>query len=262
MRNALRAEWTKLRTLHSTGWLLLAVVVCTVAVGAAGAAAVDVAHCPTPSECHEDTTRLALGGARIGVALVVVLAVQAVTAEYGTGTITATLAAVPRRWRVLAAKAAVVAGAVAVAGVAAVLGSLAAGRSILPGNGFTAANGHPPPSLADGPVLRAAVGTVLFLVLVALLALGAGAVIRDTAGAVTVVLGLLYVVPALALLVGDARWQERLEKVTPMPAGLAVQATTGLDRLPVGPWAGLAVLACWAAGALALGGALLAARDA
>jgi ABC-2 type transport system permease protein len=47
-----------------------------------------------------------------------------------------------------------------------------------------------------------------------------------------------------------------------MNAGLAVQSTTGLDALPIGPWAGLGVLAVWAAAALSLGGLLLCRRDA
>ncbi|NKZ09297.1 ABC transporter permease, partial [Actinomadura latina] len=145
---------------------------------------------------------------------------------------------------------------------AGVLASLAAGRGLLPGNGFTAANGYPPLSPLDGPTARAAAGTVLYLVLVALLALGAGTALREPAAAITAVLALLWIVPVVTRLAGDAHWQDRLGKVSPMPAGLAVQATRNLDRLPIGPWEGLAVLAGHAAAALLAGWIVLAVRDA
>ncbi|TMQ90248.1 ABC transporter permease [Actinomadura soli] len=259
---AVRAEWTKLRTLPSTGWLLLALAGLTVAVGAAVTGSVDTSHCTSPAGCQEDTVRLALSGVRLGQVAAVVLGVLAVGGEYAAGTIAATLAAVPRRGTVLAAKAAVVAGAVAAAGTAGVLASLAAGRGLLTGNGFTAANGYPPLSPLDGPTARAAVGTVLYLVLVALLALGVGTALRDQAAAITAVLALLWIVPVVVQFVGDEAWRDRLVKFAPMPAGLAVQATRNLDRLPIGPWPGLGVLAVYAAAALLAGAVLFAVRDA
>ncbi|GAA1800734.1 ABC transporter permease subunit [Actinomadura chokoriensis] len=259
---ALHAEWTKLRTLPSTWWVLAALAGLTAAVGAAVTGSVDTAHCPSPAGCLEDTPKLALSGVQIGQVPAVVLGVLAVGGEYATGTIAATLAAVPRRAAVLAAKAAVVAGAVAAAGTAGVLASLAAGRGLLPGGGFTAANGYPPLSPLDGPTARAAAGTVLYLVLVALLALGVGTALREQAAAITAVLALLWIVPVVTRLAANPAWQDRLEKAAPMPAGLAVQATRNLDLLPIGPWQGLGVLAGYAAAALLAGGALLAARDA
>ncbi|WP_233526121.1 ABC transporter permease subunit [Actinomadura spongiicola] len=259
---AVRAEWTKLRTLPSTGWLLFALAGITVAVGAAVTGSVDTADCVTPAACEEDTPRLALSGVRLGQIAAIVLGVLAVGGEYATGTITATLAAVPRRGTVLAAKAAVVAGAVAAAGAVGVLAALAVGRGILPRNGFTAAHGYPPLSPLDGATARAAAGTVLYLVLVALLSLGVATALRDTAAATTAVLALLWIVPIVTRLVGDAAWRERLEKVAPMSAGLAVQSTRDLERLPIGPWPGLGVLAGYAAAAMLVGGVLFAVRDA
>ena len=107
----------------------------------------------------------------------------AVTGEYSTGMIRVTLAAVPRRGTVLAAKAVIVTGLVLAAGTVAVLASMLAGRLILPGRGLTPAHGYPPLSLA-GPDLRAAAGSVLYLGLIALLALGVAAAIRDSAVAI------------------------------------------------------------------------------
>ncbi|MBF9132459.1 ABC transporter permease [Plantactinospora sp. S1510] len=256
------AEWTKLRTLPSTTWLGLTVLVATVAFSALATLAVDTSQCPTPTECFEDTTRVSLWGVRVAQVAVAVLAVLAVTNEYGNGLIQTTLAANPRRWTVLAAKAAVVTALVLAAAVPGVLGSLLAGRFILPGNGFAPANGYPPLSLADEPTLRAAVGTVLYLGLVALLAIGVGTAVRDTAGAMIVVFTLLFSFPVVTQLVSDPKWQERLEKVAPMTSGLAVQATTALERQPIGPWAGLGVLAGWAGAALLVGALLFRFRDA
>ncbi len=148
------------------------------------------------------------------------------------------------------------------AGTIAVLACLLAGRLILPGHGFTPARGYPLLSLGDGPVLRAAAGSVLYLALIALLSLGAATAIRDSAAAIGVVLGLLYLFPVVAELVTDPHWRRHLKQIGPMTAGLAIQATINLPSLPIGPWAGLGVLAAWAAAALLAGGLLLRLRDA
>jgi len=173
-----------------------------------------------------------------------------------------TLAATPRRLTMLAAKMAVVTGWTLAASVVAVAGSLLAGRLILPGRGIGPAHGYPALSLADGPVLRAAAGSVLYLVLIALLSLGVAAAVRDGAAAIGIVLGLLYLFPILGQLAGNGTWHRHLEQLAPMTAGLAIQATTGLHSLPISPWAGIGVLAGWAAAALLAGGILLRLRDA
>jgi ABC-2 type transport system permease protein len=258
MREAVHAEWTKLRTASGTIWLLLAVIALTVALSAGAAAA---ARCPSAG-CGQDPARISLTGVELGQAVVAVLAVLAISGEYGTGMIRTTLAAMPRRTTVLAAKAATLTGLVLAAGTIAVLGSVLAGQLILPGHGFTAAHGFPPLSLADGPMLRAAAGSVLYLALIALLSLGAATAVRESAVAVGVVLGLLYLFPIVAAVVTDPHWRRHLEQIGPMSAGLAIQATTGLRSLPLSPWAGLGVLAAWAATALLAGGLLLRLRDA
>ncbi|MEV6867344.1 ABC transporter permease [Streptosporangium subroseum] len=258
MRQQLHAEWTKLRTVTGTGWLLLGTVMLTLAVSAAAAAAVS---CP-PAGCDYDTAEISLFGVQLGQAIVAILAVPAISGEYGTGMIRTTLAAMPRRTTVLAAKAVVLTGLTLAAGTLAVLASVLAGRLILPGNGFTPAHGQPLLSLADGPTLRAAAGSVLYLALIALLSLGIAAAVRDSAVAVGSVLGLLYLFPVVILMVSDQDWQRLLWRISPMNAGLAIQATTHLSSLPLSPWAGLGVLAVWAAAALLGGGLLLRLRDA
>ena len=258
MRDALHAEWTKARTLPGNGWLHLAAIALTVVASAAVAAAV---RCPS-GHCAEDPAKISLTGIYLGQAVIAIVAVLAVSSEYSTGMIRVTLAAMPRRATMLAAKAAVLTGPVLVAGAVAVLGSVLAGRLILPGHGMGPAHGYPDLSLASGPVLRAAVGSVLYLTLIALLSLGIAAAVRDGAAAIGIVLGLLYLFPILGQMVGSGTWHRHLEQLAPMTAGLAIQATTGLHSLPISPWAGLGVLAGWTAAALLTGVILLGLRDA
>jgi len=257
-RQTLHAEWTKLRTLASTGWLLLAVAVLTIAVSAAADAS---AACPSGG-CQTDPVRLSLTGVQVGQAIVAIVAVLAVSSEYSSHMIQVTLTAVPRRLAVLAAKAALIAGLFLAAGAVAVLASVLAGRLILPGHGFTPVHGYQPLSLGDGPVLRAACGSVLYLVLIALLSLGVATVVRESAVAIGLVLGLLYVFPVVASVVTNQQWHRHLEQIGPMTAGLYIQDTVDVQAFPLTPCQGLGVLALWAAGALTVGALVLRLRDA
>ena len=258
MITATHAEWTKLRTVQSTGWLLLALLVLTAGVGAL---ATEVVKCP--ATCSQDTTKLSLTGILVAQAAVAVLAVLVVTGEYSSGMIRITLTAVPRRITALAAKAIVLTGVVLVTGAIAAAWSLIAGRYILPGNGFTGAHGSEVLSLGAGTTLRAAAGSVLYLALIGLFSLGLATAIRDSGASIAVLLGLIYVVPLIVQFgILEPRWERHLEQWSPMNAGLAIQATRDLNTLPIGPWPGLGVLALWAFGALLLGGLLLRLRDA
>jgi ABC-2 type transport system permease protein len=257
MREAVHAEWTKLRTVPSPAWLLIAVIALTV-----GASAMATAIVKCPATCSADTTKLSLTGIMLGQAAVAALAVVVVTAEYGTGMIRVSLAAVPRRSVLLAAKAVVVTAVVLAAGTIAVLGSMLAGRILLPGNGFNAANGFAALSIFHGPTLRAAAGSVLYLVLIGLFSLGVSTALRDAGITTAVVLGVLYVVPIISDVIISPVWQHRLDRWAPTNAGLAIQATRGIAKLPIGPWPGLGVLGLWTAAALAAGWLVLRLRDA
>jgi ABC-2 type transport system permease protein len=256
---ALHAEWTKLRTISGPAWLLLGAAALTISVSTA---AVGATHCPRSMICPVDTTKLSLTGVQFGQAVVAILAVLVISNEYSTGMIRVTLAAMPGRNAVLAAKAILVAALVLVAGAVAVFGSVLAGHLILPGHGFTAARGFHPVWLSYGPTLRAASESVLYLALIALLSLGVAVVVRDSAVAIGTVLALLYLFPILLAFIGNAHWQHRLERWTPTVAGLTIQDTTGLRSLAITPWAGLGVLALWAVGALLAGGLTFRLRDA
>jgi ABC-2 type transport system permease protein len=152
MSEALSAEWIKLRTLTATAWLLLGAVIVTIGVSATVAAA---------------THQSARGGSQVAV-----LAVLAISEEYGTGMIRTTFAAMPRRPILLGAKAANVAALVFVAGLLAVAGCLIVGRLMLPAGGLDPAHGYALVSITHAATMRAAAGSVIYLILIGLLALG------------------------------------------------------------------------------------------
>ena len=104
---------------------------------------------------------------------------------------------------------------------------------------------------------------MLYLALIALLSLGVATIIRDSAAAIGAVLGLLYLPPVIAaVLASNPKWQQEIDRWAPTNAGLTIQHTTNLHNLPITPWAGLGVLAAWAAAALLIGGLVLRLRDA
>jgi ABC-2 type transport system permease protein len=254
---ALHAEWTKLRTVAGPAWLLAGAVAATVVVGAAADSA---ARCPSAT-CGLDPAKVSFTGIYLGQAVVAVAGVLAIGDEYSTGMIKLSLVAVPRRLTWLLAKAAVLTGPVLIASALVVAGSALAGLLILPGRGFTPAHGYA--SLTSGTDLRAAVGAVLYLTLIALLSLGAAAAVRDSAASIGLVLGLLYLFPiAAAVISSNEPLARHLDQIGPLPAGLDVQATIGIKNLPLTPWQGLGVVALWMAGALLLGALVLKFRDA
>jgi ABC-2 type transport system permease protein len=239
VRAALRAEWTKLRTVPDAYLAvpLIAVLTAGVSVAASTAESADVVHS-------------SLLGVELGQAAVAVWAVQILAGEYGTGLIRTTFAALPRRLEVLAAKAVLLLAGVLAASVPAIVASVVAGHR------FAADY----PSLASGTVLRAAGGAVIYLCLIALIGLGAAATVRSAVAGTGVVLGLLLA-PAVLTMFLNPDWQRWLYKVSPSTAGQTIESTVDLAGLPIGPWAGLGVAAAWAVAALGIGALTLRLRD-
>jgi ABC-2 type transport system permease protein len=229
VRAALRAEWSKLTTVPDGAVALLLTIAVTVAAGAAARSG------------GPDPVRLGLIGTQLSQAVVAAAGVHLIAGEYGTGLIQPTFLALPRRGRVLTAKALLL-----LAGVVAATGP-AVGAVLL---------------LAGQPAWRPAIGTVLYLCLIALLGLGAGALLRNAAAATGLVLGLLYLAPALLRAISDPDRQDWLYRLSPSTAGQVVQVTVGQASLPIGPWAGLAVTAGWASALTAAGALVLCRRDA
>jgi ABC-type transport system involved in multi-copper enzyme maturation permease subunit len=212
---------------------------------------------------------ITLIGAFAGLIAIIVVATGFITAEYRRGLIRVTLAASPRRGRVLAAKAIVIGSVTFVAGLASAAAAIPLGERVLRQHGNFIA---PVPALTE---LRVIVGTALLLAVAAVLALAVGVVLRRSAAAVTTVIALivlpyLLAVASPALPAGPADW---LLRVTPA-AAFAIESTSTrypqvsnnylpfFGYYPLGPWAGLAVLCGYAAAALALASVLLRRRDA
>jgi ABC-type transport system involved in multi-copper enzyme maturation permease subunit len=212
-----------------------------------------------------NTAVVTIIGALAGLIALIVLGTLFATSEYRRGLIRTTLAASPRRGRVLAAKAVVIASAAFVVGLVATAVAVPLARSILRSNGVALL---PVTTLTE---VRAVVGTAAVLALAAVIALALGTALRRSAGAVVAGL-VLFIVPFIlgtTLPAGASQWLLRL---TPT-AAFAVQGT--LPRYsqvsdaytlvngyyPLGPWAGLGVLCLYAAGALGVAGWLLRRRD-
>jgi ABC-2 type transport system permease protein len=264
----LRAEWTKVRSVPSTFWLLLATVVSTIAFSLMVCSAVDTSGghlgcVPGAPGCgDEDVVLNSLSGAYLGQIAVVALGVVAATTEYATATIRSTFAAMPRRSTVVLAKIAVLVGPVLVAGLSASTASFLLGQPILHANGFIPALGYPTVSLADEPSARAIIGTTLYLGMMAVLAFAVGTIVRRAGSAIAVVLAILYA-PAIVSLMLAEPLRGWLQRISPMMAGLAVQRTILRgDSVPIGSWSGLGVAATWSAIALIAAVWLVRLRDA
>jgi ABC-2 type transport system permease protein len=266
MTHALRAEWTKLRSLPSNLWSMAAISGLLVAGAAALIMVTDVPGCKSePGGCPaRDTAILLLSGVHLAQVAAVALAAALICGEFHPRLIRTTLAMNPRRATVFTAKAVVVAATVLATAALGVAATVLAGPPLLDGHGLTAGAGYPRPDLATGSLQRAAAGTVVYLTLVALLALGVAAAIRHAGASIGTVLTLLYGPYLVTLLVPmPAAALHRVQNASPMTAGLAVQATVaGGGTSTLDPWAGTLVLAAYAAAALLLGGMLFRARDA
>jgi ABC-2 type transport system permease protein len=250
-RHVARMEWIKLRSLRSTWW--------TLAITVGGAIAMAVVIGANTRNRAGDLTNNALAGVVPGLLLTGVLGVMMMTSEYTSGMIRATLAAVPGRPLLLAAKAAVF-GVVALgAGEAASFISFLAGGAAL-------RHGIAAPSLAQPVVLRAVVLAGASFSLIGLLGLGLGAIIRHTAAAIAVLVGGVYLAAQLAGAVaqGAAGYMPVLiianSLTTTKPETCAPNSALCPHFLSA--WAGLGVLCLYAAVALATGAWLLARRDA
>lgn len=265
---ATRVEWTKLRSVRSTSWLLLATVGSTIAFGLLVCTTVDTAggtpECvPGKPGCgDEDVVMNSLSGAYLGQIAVIALGVLAATSEYATGTIRSSFAAIPRRSRVVLARAAVLAAPIFLAGLVGSAASFLLAQQVLHTNGFVPANGYPLVSLADPSAARALIGTALYLSVIALLGCAVGTIGRRPGSAIAIALAIVYAPAIMSLMIaGPLRgWLQRL---SPMMAGLAAQRTVlRADSVPIGSWAGLGVTAAWSVVALFAAVWLVRRRDA
>jgi hypothetical protein len=249
----LQSEFWKLGTVRSTYWSLGAAVVSNVAVAALLAIFLP-GHMSAHQKATIDSTRVSLGGLHLSQVAFGVLGVLLITSEYGTGMIRATLAAVPQRRLVLAAKTIAFAVTALITGIASCFAAYLAFQAFLPGGDGMRT------TLSDPGVLRAVTGGGLYLTVLGLFGLGLGAVIRSSAGAVASLLGALFV-PSLLVNLLPQSWQDSIGAYLPMNAGETIiivhhQAHT------LQPWPGFGVFCLYAAAALTAGFILITRRDA
>jgi ABC-type transport system involved in multi-copper enzyme maturation permease subunit len=256
----MRSEWTKLRSVRSTTWTLVATVVITIGISiiATSTEATRWSHSSLADHLSFDPTNLSLTGLLFGQLAIGILGVLAISAEYGTGTIRASLAAVPNRRLLLATKAAVFAMVALVVGEVVSFGAFFIGQMLIGG-------AAPHATIGQSGVLRAVVGGGLYLALLGLLALGLGSIIRHTAGAIAAFVGVLLIIPLLlpALPTSLNHAIGKFEPVTIGNAMTSVNTHLGSGATPsFSPWVGLAVLAGYAVIALGIGGWRMIRRDA
>ncbi|MET7513798.1 ABC transporter permease [Streptomyces sp. NPDC005480] len=247
--HAARMEWIKLRSLRSTLWALVATVVGMLVIGVVTMANT---HAPSPDKADTfDPVNNVLAGIALGQLIVGVLGVLVVTGEYSSGAMRSTLAAIPDRPLLLAAKAGVFGAVTSAVGEVGAFATFFAGRLAL-------GEGVPVPALGDPGVLRAVVLSGAYLAMVGLLGIALGAVVRHTAAAIGALVGLLYVLPgALSGLTGVT-----VAKYFPtMIAGNSLAVSKPVADV-LSPWAGFGMLCLYVVAALGAGGWLLTRRDA
>jgi ABC-2 type transport system permease protein len=262
--HTLRAEWTKLRTQRGTLIALVAMFVLMVGMSALAASETET---NAVFAGDDDVVQIGLSGVVFAELAAVVVGASLITAEYTTGMIRTTLTATQSRFRVLAAKAAVLAVATFAVALAASAAAFLIAQDLLHDRGFVAP-AYPPVSITDPGAARAVTGTALLLTAYALTALGIAAVLRHAGAAIAAGIALVFL-PLLMLGVFPQHVQTRLEQLSPL-AGMAVQSTTGRmlsqfaesDGMPIAPWAGLGVAFAWALAFLGVGYVALRARDA
>lgn len=253
--DAMRAEWVKIRTLRSTYWSLLAAVVLVVGLGAVFALAYGANYSSaSPAEkATFDPTTISLSGVWFAQLAIGVLGILTITAEHASGTIRPSLAAVPRRGRMFAAKAAVFAGITLVTSLVASFGAFFVSQPIL-------AHKAPHVSIGDPEVLRAVVGAGLYLAGLALFCVALGALIRHTAGAVALMVAVVFAVPTVLGALPPS-WQEALGRWMPTNAGSSVW-TVYRTANTFSAWTGFGVFLGYVVVLLLIAFALFARRDA
>jgi ABC-2 type transport system permease protein len=253
-RRVARSEWTKLRSVRSTRWSLLATLALIIGIGILACVVFESRwpHLSPGDRRHFHPLRANLAGVNFAQLSLGVLGVLVMTAEYSTGMIRSSFCAVPKRLPVLWGKA-LVFGAVAFAiSLPAIFIVFFAGQGILSGQHINIGISHP-------GVLRALFGAALYLTVMGLFGLGLGSIIRNTAGGIAALAGIVFVLPPIIDLLPSSV-SNSIDPYLPSNAGGAVWTITP-DPNTLAPWTGLALFAGYAVVSLALAAVLLRRRD-
>ena len=290
LRGVIASEFTKLRSVRSTYWTIIALFVFSVGLAAIlGVAQASNLHNNPWNKAGFDATQLSVGAlVQFGQLVIVVLGAMVITSEYSTGMIRTSLTAMPRRGTVFLSKLLVFTGVALVVSLVTSFVSFFVGQATLSGTGVAASLFHsttipanvnmsPGPQGPNGPpnytfqgtdvisvshVLTTLVGSALYVTLAAIIAYGLGAIIRHTAGAITSAIGLLFVLAIIIQLLPD-HWRWDLMRWFPDAAGRVVWVTVGADNPHMwSAWPQLGVTALWAAVLVIVGAYLFRTRDA
>jgi ABC-2 type transport system permease protein len=255
LANVVRAEWTKLWSVRSTRWTLLATVLVSwgfTTLFAWGETA-NWSHVDPQERANIDATANSLGGLYFGQLAIAVLGALIITAEYSTGGIRTTLTAVPQRLKVLLAKGLTFAVVALVVGLITSFGAFFIGQAFFATVGVEA-------HLGDDGVTRAVIGGGLYILGCGMLGFAVGSLLRHSAGSITSAIGLLFVLPILSnLLPGD--WGKKVQEYFFSNAGGQI-TTIRHDPNQLSPWNGYLVFTLEWLVILVVGAILLERRDA
>ena len=231
------SEWTKFRSLRSTVYTLLIAVVLMIGIGALFAAiAANQASGLDPGQSAVSTSLTGVFFAQLAIG---VLGVLLISGEYSTGMIRSSLTVVPRRLPMLWGKLAVFAGVVFLTTLIASFTAFFVAQAILSGP-------HLDASLSDQGALRSVVGAALYVTVAGMTALALGALLRNTAAAITTFVAVFFVIPPLTLLLPSS-WTEHFVQYLPSTiGGELVTGDTGVAN-SLAPWTGFGVMCGYAA---------------
>jgi ABC-2 type transport system permease protein len=292
LAGALRSEFTKLRSVRSTYWTIAALFIVSVGIAAiAGAGIASNLHNNPANKAGMDATQASLiAFFELGQLIIAVLGALVITSEYSTGMIRASLTAMPRRGVVYAAKLIVFGTVTLIVSLITSFVSFFVGQAAMSGTGVSAslfhtvtipanANMSPPPGgpgsgqppvvtfsgtdvISPSTVLTAIIGCALFVTAVALIAYGLGAIIRHSAGAISSVIGLMFVLPIIIQILPN-NWRWDIMRFFPDAAGRVLSVTVGQSTPHLwSAWPQFGVTLIYAAVFLGLGAYLFRKRDA
>jgi ABC-type transport system involved in multi-copper enzyme maturation permease subunit len=252
--DVLASEWTKLRSVRSTYWTVLTAIVLGIGLGAAISAGNASAYktMSASDKATFDPTSLSTAGLFFAQLALGVLAILAMSSEYSTGTIRTTFSAVPQRSFILGAKSLLVGVVGLLLAVGIAFAAFFIGQAIFAGHNLNV-------SLSDPGVMRAVIGGGLYICVLTLFALGLATIIRHTAGAITALVAVVFIVPIVSNLLPDT-WQNDFSSYLPANAGGSITQVVHQPNT-LDPWAGFAVFVAWALVTLGVGWYMLRTRD-